>query len=297
MKHFGIFILLILALFVLFYNSNKSFIGHHDWNGVVYSNIARNYNRYGFLKTKLGQVRNHDIAKVSEFGYFTHYPPLLPVFMALSFRILGESEVSARLVPIVASIGMLFVIYLIGKEIKHYLVGLVGVILTITTPLFIYFGKLPVHETVLPFFVLLIVYFYIRFYKTKSINMYILMVISLITAEFVSWPGYYIVPPLILHAWFFIKDKKIRNLILLLFPISILSFSAHLLHVFILTGSFFGGGLIEVFLFRANPYQSADIYSFTLPKFLSTEARYFFIYVTKPLLLLSFLWIIIIILM
>lgn len=294
-KRFGIYILLCFSLFVLFYNSNKKFIGHHDWNSVVYSNIANNYNRYGFIKTKFGQVRIADegLPLPNDTNlYFTHYPPLLPVLIALSFRIFGESEVSARLIPIVSSTLMLIFVFAICKKISNIYVGLIAVIFTIIIPIFYYFGKLPVHETVLPAFILGSVYFFLNYIEFKKIKDYLLVIILLGISLFISWPGYYIIPQFVLYSFIFVKDKEIRKKILLLIPFSILIFILYLIHLKILTGSFFGGGLFDVFLFRANPYQSANIYGFTLVKFVSTEFRYFIIYFTKFLLLFSLIWLI-----
>lgn len=294
-ERFGIYLLLSLALFILFYDSNKKFIGHHDWNSVVYSNIASNYNRYGFIKTKFGQVRIADESTLLPNGtnlYFTHYPPPLPVLIAISFRVLGESEVSARIVPIISSILMLIFIFNISKKISNLYIGLLAVIFTIVIPIFYYFGKLPVHETVLPSFTLGSVYFFLNYIESKRIKDYLLVTFFLGVSLLISWPGYYIVPQFVLYSLIFVKDREIKKKILLLIPFSIIFFILYLIHLKILTGSFFGGGLLDVFIFRANPYQSANIYGFTLVKFITTEIRYFIIYFTKILLFFSLIWLI-----
>ena len=80
-----IIIILILAFKLLLVNIDKPFWGHHDWNSAVYSNIARNYIRYGYLETKFGQVTNADLQDKKSFSYITHYPPLLPILINFSF--------------------------------------------------------------------------------------------------------------------------------------------------------------------------------------------------------------------
>src|SRR3989344_9213561 len=82
-------VLILLSLKLLSFEINKPFWGHHDWNSVVYSNIARNYVRYGYLATKLAQVTNYDYQEPKNFGFITHYPPLLPILMSLPFHLLG----------------------------------------------------------------------------------------------------------------------------------------------------------------------------------------------------------------
>src|SRR3990167_10393848 len=95
-----IIIILVLAFKLLLVDINKPFWGHHDWNSAVYSNIARNYVRYGYLATKLGQVTNVDFQSPDSFSYITHYPPLLPILISFSFRIFGQIEAAARLTVI-----------------------------------------------------------------------------------------------------------------------------------------------------------------------------------------------------
>src|SRR3990167_9954716 len=91
-ENFFVITILVLAAALLSVNLDKPFIGHHDWNGAWYSNFARNFMRYGLWQTKFGQVMNYDLISPNEFQYFTHYPPLLPIFMYISFKIFGVHE-------------------------------------------------------------------------------------------------------------------------------------------------------------------------------------------------------------
>lgn len=281
--------ILILAIVLLSININKKFIGHHDWNSVVYSNIARNYIRYGYIATRFGQVENNDFIEAKDFGYLTHYPPLLPLFISLSFKAFGISEASARLVPIVASCFMLVFIFFIGKELFSRDTGFLAGLFTALTPIFIYFGKLPVHETVVPVFSLIVLYGYIKFYKTGNYKYYLLCVLALITGGLVNWSNFYIVPPVVIH-YFLTKQKSSQRVkVLALLFICVFTFGSQILHIKILTGSF-NGGLVSGFLFRANPYLTQDIYGFSLLKYIKQELQYFKIFFTLPLCLLSSVW-------
>lgn len=283
-------IITILAFFLLFYKADKKFIGHHDWNGVVYSNIARNYNRYGFIATKFGQVRNYDLVDVDHFSYFTHYPPLLPILIALSFRFFGESELSARVVPIISSLILIFFVYLIGKKIANKEIGFISVVLITILPIFVYFGKMPVHEIVSPAFSVAGIYFFLNWSFFQRRKDFFFMFIFLILGICVSWAGYYALIALILYTFFCFKSSLKIKTITYFVILGILMFSFHLLHTKILTGSFFGGGLFNVFLFRSNPYLSAEIYGFSFKNFLLQEIRYFSIYYTKIVVFLSLIW-------
>lgn len=283
-------LILVMAAGVLLYKSNKPFFGHHDWNSVVYSNIARNYLRYGYLLTKFGQVRNHDYASISEFNYLTHYPPLLPILISLSFQLFGITEIAARLVPISISVIMVALLYMIGREIYGEAVGLIAALLTILTPLYLYYGKLPVHDTVVPAFSLLAFWGYLHFNRIGKFRYYLLMVIGIILGGLLNWTGYYIVPAILLHQFIFTHKRHSRLPIIALVPMCIFLFSLHLLHIKILTGDFLGGGLSRIFMERANPYLTANVYHFSWRKYIGQEIQFLRIYFTNIVILAILFW-------
>src|SRR3989344_1806206 len=106
MKRFVIpFFLFLVTFFVVVKNLDKPFVGIHDWNGARYGNIARNYLRYGFFTTKFSQVENSGEVVPFEFQYYTHYPPLLPILISLSYYIFDIGEWQTRTVPLLATAG------------------------------------------------------------------------------------------------------------------------------------------------------------------------------------------------
>ena len=113
----------------------KPFIGHHDWNGVFYSQIARNYLKYG-LETGLGQM-------TSPGNYYTHYPPLFTWLLALDFKFLGVSDVSARLLPVMLTIFSFILLVKITDSLVPLLLAL--------TPMIRYFSHMPSQETLIIF--------------------------------------------------------------------------------------------------------------------------------------------------
>jgi len=298
--HWLVIPIVILAALILSYHIDKPFVGHHDWNSVWFGAIARNHLRYGLLVTKLGQVQNYGPYKnPKELGFHTHHPLLIPLLVATSFSIFGESEAAERLIPVIASLGMVALIYFIGQKLFNRKVGLLASIFTIITPIFIYFGKLPVHETVVPAFVLMAFYFYMYWFTTGKTFFFKGMLITLIIAQLTGWAGYYIVPFLVLHTLFFkLSSPSPKNSgltewkrIFLLIPLSVGMFVLYLVHVKILTGSFVGGGLLWVFSFRFNPEASAGLYGFSYLKFIVQESRFMVIYFTKILTIASLAWI------
>lgn len=281
LKNKTIIFILILAALILSYKIDKPFIGHHDWNSVVYSQVARNYLKFGLWQTKFGQVGNGGIILPSEFSYITHYPPLLSLFIAFSFFLFGVGEWQTRIIPIFANLGMVYFFFLLVKNLWDKKIAALAAVFIIFSPIFIYFGKLTVHETVIPFFSLFSLYFYYRWTKNYSQKNYFFLVLGIIAGELIGWPAYYLPPLLCFHRFFFYKKHKENKKIYLLIPLSFLTFFLFLVHLFLLTGKLPIQDLWQIFLFRFHSGQGAQIWQFNFKDYLLQEARMMVIYFTR----------------
>ena len=280
--------ILVLALVsyvvLVFPTLNKPFIGHHDWIGVWESNIARNLIRYSPLDTKFGQVINAGPTVPKGFAFHTHYPPLLPIFLASSFILMGESEATARTLGVVFTLFSATMIYKIGIKYFKPEIGTLAAIIFLAFPITIYFGRMPEHEILVMGPVLLSLYLYLNFFLHPKKSNYIKLILVLVFAHLIHWPGYYITPLLFIHYLIFAKKQDLK--IAFSFPLlSLVMFSIHMIYVATLTGSFFGGGLIDVLLFRLNLSQKPS--TFTIPNFLNQQAHLIFVYFTRVTVLLS----------
>lgn len=282
----GKFLLLIVlsfAFLVLLFRADKPFWGHHDWNNAYFGNIARNYTRYGLLTTKLGQVIGSGPENTSRFSYHTHHPPLLPLLLGLSYMLFGISELSTRLIPIVFSLATLAVLYrYLSLELGRR-TALLAMTLWIITPLFLYYGKLAVHEIPVLFFFILSLWRYRLWLVEKDRRSYLLLALSILFAGFSGWPGHYIA--LAINLYHLLLTRRINPRVLLLLSLPVLTFSLHLLHNYFLTGSALGGGLAQSFWFRSTMID--------LSRFIGQELTYVFVYITKPLVLMSLLGLIV----
>lgn len=285
-----VIVLFFTALTILSLNSGKPFYGEHDWNGVRYGNIARNYLKYSFFETKLGQIENSGNLKKDEFEFFTHYPPLFPLVISLSYKIFGISEWSTRLVPILFSSGIIVLIFLIGEKLKDFRLGIISSLLALLTPLFLYFGKNPVHESMVVFFVLLSFLFYLKWNFTNKKNLF-WFILSLTLAHFSTWSGFFLLPAIFIIT-LLKKDFYKLLKILPLFIIPILVFLIHLIHSFVLTGSFLGGGLDSVFLQRAGISDGGKVEDLNLINYILRLKLWFFTLLTATLTVFSALFIV-----
>ena len=292
-RHFLLVVILILAITLLSIDIDKKFIGQHDWNSVWYGTIARNHIRYGLARTKLGSVSQggpQDFSNPKLF--FTHFPPAFPLFLASGFKLFGQTEVALRLVMIFFSLITVVGIYFLTAKLCNRSIAFMAALFTVISPMFLYYGKLPVHETLILPFIVLAVLFYVYWFETKQKNYFILLLLFLTVAEFITWPVYFLPPLLILHYTFFHKKRTHLPLLVLLLIGEIIVFLTHLLHVKLIAGSFAGGGLLNILTTRLSNTIVTQMYNITIISFLSKEVLYMKIYFTNFICGLALIWIV-----
>lgn len=263
----AIFVIL-LAVPLLFYQINKPFWGQFDWTGAWFGTIARNYLEIPMQKTKLAPITVAGTFNPVDWKFYNHYPITFPLLIAGSMAIFGDHEWSIRLVPVIFSLLTLGVFYLFCRRFFHPLVGIFGVIAVLATPMFLYYGKLPVHEQPVLFFSLLAVYFYFA-------NRFRPMTVFIALAFMISWTGAYMLFLISGHA-FLTQRKILRKLIpayLIIISIAVL----HLFHIHISSDfSDFGNAVAERTGSGGSPVA-----------FVSKQAKWFLALYTKPLAVIS----------
>lgn len=286
--------ILILAAVLLTVDIGKPFIGQHDWNSASYSQQARNYLRYGYLPLRFAAVDNGGlVTDPSDFHYSNHYPPLLPILISFSFRIFGVHEWSARLVPIIFSLGLILMIIQLGEMLVNKQVGWWAGLLASVTPLFIYYGKMPVHESLIPLAAMLTFYFYFKWRKRKNRLLFWGLVGSIVFAELIGWPGYY--PAGIIVVYHLIRSSLAERNQAIREALWILGISIVMFLLFLWYSLPFEEeqlvDLLGIFLLRAGIGSQAQTWTFTWSQYLIREVRYSVNLMTATLLLLSGGWV------
>ena len=283
--------LFVLSVLLIGQNLDKPFWGVHDWNGVRYGNIARNYLRYGILETKLGQVENSGPAKPAEFEYYTHYSPLLPLSIAFSYRFFGISEWSTRVVPTLFTSLTIVLIFLIGSKLWDLRIGVIAGVLALATPMVLYFGKNVSHEPLTLFFILLTFFGYLQFSGAGKLVFKLVFIMGLVLVQLSVWAGYFLVPAITLVLLLKRDWVGVRKIVPY-WLISIFIFLIHLFHIYILTGTISGGDLFGSFLQRSGLSQSAQPEEFNFISYLNRLRLWFSTLFTLILTILAFGWLI-----
>src|SRR5262245_11442275 len=76
---------------------------------------SRNFLRYGYWTTSFAPVVNSGVVDPRFFEIYYHNPPLTPWLTSISFLIFGVHEWSARLVPLLFSLGTMALVFKFAK--------------------------------------------------------------------------------------------------------------------------------------------------------------------------------------
>lgn len=243
--------LVIFAAIIIFPWLDRPFTGHHDFTGAFDSQMAKNYLRYGLIKTKLGQVTNFGTVAPTEFTYHTHHPPGIILWLAGAFKLFGEQESVARSATAIFSLGSVFLFFLLVSKSTSAPVAIIANIFLSTLPLFVYPSILPVYEAPAMFLMLLQFYSFHQFTATKKTAYLALFIFAIMVGNITAWATYFVLPILIINE-ITLRRKEYLKLLFCLIILGIGFFGLHLIHTKLLTGSVIGGGLQEVLMRRVG---------------------------------------------
>jgi 4-amino-4-deoxy-L-arabinose transferase-like glycosyltransferase len=113
---------------------------HEGYGGAFYSIVARNHVRYGYAETRLAPVLTTGEAPRHRWVYYLNHPPFIGFLVSLSFRLFGEYEWSARMVPLVFSLGSVALVYLVGTRLWSARVGWLAALFAAVVPIGVVYG-------------------------------------------------------------------------------------------------------------------------------------------------------------
>jgi len=181
------------------------------WEIAFQEIIAKNHYYYGFAQTKfLSVISVVDGQNI----YHLSHPPLLQILIAFSYALFGVHEWSARLVPILFSLGSIILLYIIVRVLFNKEIALFTSIFASFLPMSAYFGRIVNFEAVVLFFVLFVVWSYVRWVETDKLKYYYCSMAGTILGGLVDWPFFLILPLLLGSS--ITTGKKVRSTITLL---------------------------------------------------------------------------------
>ncbi|MFH1055855.1 MAG: glycosyltransferase family 39 protein [Candidatus Altiarchaeota archaeon] len=233
-------LILVLVSYTLFsqLETAHTYGGHMGGNHGHFSTLAKAILSHGIIETKFGQPMLDQGGNIRE--YYINHPPLLTLYIALSFMLLVPLGMSytaaATLVPTLFSLGSLTILYLICKRLWGVKVAFLSTGVMALTPMFRSYSQLVCHEPLCIFIILSAVYFYILWMESKKEGYFKVVCGLIVVGCFTGWPVYYLIPLMASHYLIFSKKRDVKK-ILVLPLIGLVMFSLFIVHVYILEGN------------------------------------------------------------
>lgn len=162
--------LVVFYVFGLTRELSEPWVGLHDWNGAFFSQLARNLLRYPFdIHDGIPLVAAGSKAPpADERSLYATHPPGLVWLLALVVRGFGESELTARMVPVLFSIASVVLLLHLWQTAHGRRFTMFAGAFFAAMPMAVYFGRMVDHEALCLFFMLAASAAYVRSTRDDS---------------------------------------------------------------------------------------------------------------------------------
>lgn len=155
-------IVLGLGLLVLCRNVTGPYVSLHEWNSAMYSVFARNHVAYGLGYTKLFCTWGDAAQPPAQPQRYLNHPPLIAAWAAVPMVFFGDHEWAARSVPILATLGSIWLLMLIVGRLYSSWLGVLAGFFYALLPVTAFFGRMLDHVPPVQFFSLLMLHGYLH---------------------------------------------------------------------------------------------------------------------------------------
>ena len=154
-------------------------------------------------------VKNFSYSQlIIQYSIGDFHPPLFHLVLKFWTQIFGFSEIAARSFSVLTGVATVFVVYLIGKEIKSEKLGLISAVFLATAPLHIYYSQEARMYSLAAFLVTTLVYFFLKILKAGKPIFWFLFSLILILTFYTDYLPYFILIPLNLYIFWQLKNLK-----------------------------------------------------------------------------------------
>ncbi|MEQ8672141.1 MAG: glycosyltransferase family 39 protein [Aggregatilineales bacterium] len=247
---------------------------------------VRNYDLYGLDTTGLMVIRNADPATPDTFEYYTHHPPLIIWLPALVTRFTGYNELGVRYGFAVATLLSGVALYLFVRRLFTEKVALWSTFLYALTPMIAYYGRVPGHDQIGMFIILLFGAIMVNWLKQPTRHRLIALMFLTICAVWTAWTAVFFVGCLGLGAmWLGNRAQKISVI-----GLGVLSIVAFLMLMIFYQLQWDGSidSILDAFVWRSsNAIDDPGTASFTVFEFIFTTLVHSVILGTVGLFLMA----------
>jgi 4-amino-4-deoxy-L-arabinose transferase-like glycosyltransferase len=201
------------------------------YNGAVWSQAAHNLLRAGLLQTAgVPAAFYYGPLPIPPDGFYVHHPCLLPLSVAASFGVFGESEWAARIVPLLCSTISAILVWILARSCAGVRAATFSLAVFVTLPMELHYGQMVNFEPVTLMWMLAALLSVRYMSVTGNTRWWISMIAACVLAMWTAWLGYFFVVIMALHFAFFAREKK-RAVAAWLWLLALLSALAFLVQI------------------------------------------------------------------
>ncbi len=216
-------LILILAFQIWFFSRaiGRPWTDDADFNGAVWSQAAHNFLKAGIVSTAGVPAPFHfGPMPIPKHLYYGHHPSLLALTVTAVFRIFGEHEWAARMVPITCSVASTVLLWFLVRSCAGPGTATFAAVFFATLPMELRWGQMVNFEPGALMW-MLVGFLGLRYWNlTGKKRWKAVMLLGLVASMLTAWLGYMLVLLLSIHFWLFDRERRGR-LALLLVGISI----------------------------------------------------------------------------
>lgn len=189
---------------------------HHGWAGARRSINARNYLRFGYLKTKfapldnVGNVKSGKNKDVKMVKYW-HHPPGFSVLLSVFFRLFGDSETTARSLSLLMSLASTIVVFVVFSRSEGEVTAVIASVFLTFIPIYAGYINFVNFEPLVILSMLLIILIYELYCENRKWWYYLVLFPAVFVSGFSDYPIY----PFLFYIWVVIAisefSKGIKN--------------------------------------------------------------------------------------
>jgi hypothetical protein len=287
--HYSLLVLILLyTATVRLYLLNVPFHSTAEGVGSWYGIMARNYLRIPWHEHLGVPVQSIGHWPSTPLRFYSHHPPLMPLTIALSYKIFGQGDWQTRLPPALATLGSTLLLYLLLKNHSPP-AALYAAAIFASLPIVLYYGGQP--EFLNPQFVFLLLLAtaaFFHFQKQPTFKSLIFLCLSFTLAAATDWPAFYLVPLATIH--FLIQHKRQHWPLILTFLLFSIAIFAALYTQIVLVSTHDWTWMLDQFRTRtlgATPSQRISLLAWLRQAWTYNHEHH-----TIPVLILSFLWLV-----
>lgn len=202
-----------------------------DYNAVVWCQAAHNFMRAGVIETGAVPSSYHfGPLPIPPGGYYVHHPPLFPLTLTLAFVLFGEHEWVARLVPILATLASVLLLWIFVRDHWGPRAATFTAALFAATPMVLSYGRMVNFEPCTLPLMLLALIALARQHGPSNRRWWLLAVAACVAAMWTAWLGYFFTLAVAIH-FFRRKEPSERRRGLLLAGLAVASLALFCLQV------------------------------------------------------------------